>query len=281
MPVRHPTISLPLAGVTLKMVTGCDKVSNPLLNADMWTIGPSEFRMVVDGVATFYARNGNYVEIEPTSGADPKIIRMNLYGDVLVALLHQRNIINFHASSIFYKERGFLLLGETGAGKSSLAASFILHGAGFLSDDLTPLTFCKQQPFIWPVYKTIKLRDDAIHQLKIDRRKTQKAEKGTGKFFFRVKPAVGTTFPLHIILRIQTGDALQTIIREVSSIEGFSLLRSEICSWEMLYGMPETEKAYFNQLVAILRHVRFINVVRPHTYPISKLHSLVVEYLKL
>lgn len=281
MPVRQATISLPLAGITVKMVTGCNEVSNPLLVTQKWTIGPREFRMVVDEVATFYASNGNYLEIAPHPGANKAIIRMYLYGDVLAALLHQRKIINFHASSIFFRERGFLLLGETGAGKSSLAASFILQGAGFLSDDLTPLIFQKQQPLIWPVYKTIKLRDDAIQQLRIDRRKTRNAEEGTGKFFFKVKPAVGKTFPLHIIIRVQTGDVSQTKIREVSSMEGFSLLRSEICSWEMLNGMPETEKAYFNQLVAILRHVRFINAVRPHHYPISELHSQVAEYLKL
>lgn len=281
MQVRHPAISFPLAGVTIKIVTGCKNVSNPLHKTDMWTIGPSEFRMVIDGVATFYASKGNYVELDPNPDADPAIIRMNLYGNVLAALLHQRKIIHFHASSIFYNGKGIMLLGETGAGKSSLAASFILQGADFLSDDLSPLIFHKQQPLIWPIYKTIKLRDDAIHQLKIDRRRTRKAEEGTGKYFFKVKTSVGTTFPLHIILRIQPSDVSQIIIREVSSMEGFPMLRSEICSWEMLFGMPETEKAYFNQLVAILRHTRFINVVRPHYYPISELHNQVAEYLKL
>ena len=50
---------------------------------------------------------------------------------------------------------------------------------------------------------------------------------------------------------------------EPAPAEKFSLLRSEICSWEMLAGMPETEAEYLQQLLHIVEQVRFVRVVRP------------------
>ena len=70
------------------------------------------------GWATFTCSDGLEVEFTVFPGADPEWVQLYLNGQVLVALLHQRKIINFHASSFIYDGRGIMILGETGAGKS-------------------------------------------------------------------------------------------------------------------------------------------------------------------
>ena len=59
------------------------------------------------------------------------------------------------------------------------------------------------------------------------------------------------------------GDVSSTRFYEPSPAEAFAMLRGEICSWEILAGMPETEAAYLQQLVAIIGKVHFVRVVRP------------------
>jgi hypothetical protein len=60
-----------------------------------------------------------------------------------------------------------------------------------------------------------------------------------------------------------------------SPAERFSLLRSEVCSWEILAGMPETEKAYLQQLLAIVEQTKFISIVRPPDIDLHEFHAFV------
>lgn len=277
--LQPPFFSLP--GVTIRVADHCRKVTSPYFVNGKWRIHPDEFEMKVDGVASFFAAQGTEVEICPAPGADPDKINLYLFGDVLAALLHQRKIINFHASSFIHKERGIMVLGETGAGKSSMAASFCLDGARFLSDDLTPIVFDDDFPLIWPVYKTIKLREETLRQLKIDRRKTRRKDPLSGKSFFPVEHAGVNTWPLQSVLLLEKGEVTQPGISLPGPVEAFSLLRSQVCSWEMLRGMPDTEEEYLHQLIDIISHVKVIRVVRPDLIPVSALHAEIETFLKI
>jgi hypothetical protein len=254
-------------------------VEKPFYTGDNWEVNSSEFSMLVPGVGRFYARDGKAVEYSVEAGADPDWVKLYLRGQVLVALLHQRSILSFHASSFILNARGIMVLGETGAGKSSLTASFALKGAGFLTDDLTPVIFKRSKPYIWPLYRNIRLRENTVGQLNINKNKLKEAEAGTGKQYLQVDGANVKDFPLDTILKIEVGEIGEPSFKEPSSSEKFSLLRSEICSWEILAGMPETEAEYLQQLLKIVRKVKIVRVVRPAEIEIAALHTAVRDYL--
>jgi hypothetical protein len=269
-----------ITGINIQQGTSARIVEHPLSSADNWQAGPQEFSMQVPGVGDFYAKEGNYIEYFPAPGADPEWIKLYLNGQVLAALLHQRKILNFHASSFIYKGHGMMLLGEAGSGKSSLTAAFTLNDAGFLSDDFTPVIFKEGIPVIWPVYKSIKIREQTISQLGIVKERLRRAEKGTGKYFLEVYSADVDHYPLDFILKIEVSGTNLPIFSKPEPTEAFTLLRSEICSWEMLAGMPETEAAYLQQLLKILRQVKFVRVVRPVQIETTALHDAVRTYLE-
>ena len=271
--------NFPVSGVDICKVNNSRRVKEAEYSVDNLQVNQNEFSMQVDGVGSFYVCNGNEVEYAPIKGADPDWVNIYLNGQVLAALLHQRKIINFHASSFIYKTHGVMILGETGAGKSSLTAAFTMDNAVFLSDDFTPVIFSEGVPDIWPVYKTIKVRSNTISQLMIDESMTRKAEQGTGKYFFEVVNTGIEKYPLHYIIKIEIGQALLTGFTIPAPAENFALLRSEICSWEILNGMPETEKAYLEQLVEIVKHVEIIKVVRPEEILISDLYRAICDYM--
>jgi hypothetical protein len=272
-------LRFPVKDISLKEADAVPSVREPLFSGDLWQVTNTEFALQVPGVGDFYVRDGRDIIYRTVAGADPEWVKLYLYGQVLVALLHQRKIISFHASSFIHNGRGIMILGETGAGKSSLTVSFALAGSGFLNDDLTPVIFKKSKPFIWPLYRDIKLREDTVSQLGISSEKLREAEAGTGKQYLDVSRANVSNHPLHIIIRIEIGDNHTVEFQEPSHAEKFSLLRSEICSWEILAGMPETEAAYLQQLVKIVEQVKVVRVIRPAAIEIRRFHGTVTNYL--
>jgi hypothetical protein len=274
-------LSYPLRNVTIRQAHKVLRVKDPLKVSDNWQVSQNEFAMQIDGVGDFYVMDGKYVEFSPFMGADPEWVRLHLNGRVMVVLLHQRKILNFHASSFIHDDRGIMLLGETGTGKSSLTASFTMEGAGFLSDDLTPVIFKKSTPYLLPISGSIKIRENTAGQLNINRNKLIAAESGTGKHYLHVNHAGVQEYILNNILKIEIGNNDTTEFYKLQHAEKFSLLRSEICSWEILAGMPETEAEYLQQLLNIVQQVNFVKVVRPFEIEIQVLHSAIADYLRL
>jgi hypothetical protein len=244
-----------------------------------WKAGQHSFQLVVPGTGTFFARDGNLAEYAAEENADPEWIRLYLDSRVLVALLHQRKILNFHAGSFIHEGKGIMICGETGAGKSSLTVSFSLAGSEFLADDLTPVIFRDGRPYIIPMEKEIKLRHNTIDQLKIDNAGLREAESGTGKLYMKMDRSGKAEFPLNIILSISIGAVTRTEFIEPPSYEKFSLLRGEVCLGEMLSFMPETEKAYFGQLLNLVNSIPVIRVIRPAVISIKEFHAEVENFL--
>jgi hypothetical protein len=174
---------------------------------------------------------------------------------------------------------GIMILGSAGTGKSSLTASFTLAGAVFMSDDITPVIFRDEAPLIWPLGSEIRLRDNSVEQLKISSSRLSRGEVWTGKHHLVMEDSGVKDFPLHTVFKIETGECRSPQFPEPSPAEKFSLLRSEVCSWEMLAGMPETEAAYLQQLVEIIERVRFVRVMRPAEIRIAEMHEAVRGYL--
>jgi hypothetical protein len=273
-------ITYPLTGVMLRQVEAVREIKDPLYEGTDCQVSSHEFAMQMAEVGSFYACNGNEVEYAVDPDADEEWVRLCLYGKVLVALLHQRRIINFHASSFVHKGRGVMILGETGAGKSSLTASFTLDGALFLSDDLTPVMLRGHKPYIIPLFPDIKLEDNSIGQLKIGTQQLKKAEAGTGKHYLRIGKANIEEHQLHSIIKIEVGETETPSFFDPDPATKFSLLRSEICSWDILAGMPDTEKDYLHQLLQIAQNINIVRLVRPAGIEITVLHDTIRDYLE-
>lgn len=268
-----------LNDVKVVKVLAAATARSPVFTTESWKVSQNEFSMIVDEVGSFYVRDGCEAQYSPFSGADPDWVRLVLNGQVLVALLHQRKVISFHASSFVFDGLGVMILGESGAGKSSLTASFALEGAGFLTDDITPVVYSDGYPQIWSLQEVIRIRRSTASQLRVDASMLREAEAGTDKQYMKAKHAGVSHHPLDIIIKIEVGETDAPLFDRPSPADRFTFLRSEICMSEMLAGMPETEKSYLLQLLQIVEKVHFVRLIRPSEISIKELHGLVGEYL--
>ncbi|HPQ29765.1 MAG TPA: hypothetical protein PLQ82_14935, partial [Desulfobacteraceae bacterium] len=182
-------------------------------------------------------------------------------------------------SSFVYNGRGVMILGETGAGKSSVTLSFALNDGGFLTDDLTPVVFEGSEPLIMPLGRKVKIRKDTAVELGIDSLQLTEAEAGTGKKYFSIGPVQVNPFPLNLILKTDTGPVDAPVFSTPEPAEKFALLRSEVCSCEILAGMPETEESYLHQILDIVQKVKIFRVTRPEEIRIAEFHEAVRGFL--
>ena len=131
--------SFPLKDVTIKIASEKKLVEFPLFEDGSYCLNQHELSMDVREVAWFYVSGGNFISLVPYPDADEMTIELYLNGSAYGAILHQRKILPLHGSCFSYEGSGVMICGDTGAGKSSLTASFCLDGAEFLTDDVTPL----------------------------------------------------------------------------------------------------------------------------------------------
>jgi hypothetical protein len=80
---------------------------------------------------------------------------------VLSYCLLARGIEPLHATAIVVGERAVAFLGDSGFGKSTLAAAFLQKGYALLTDDVLALEFRGENVWAWPGIARVKLNPDA------------------------------------------------------------------------------------------------------------------------
>ncbi len=273
------TIPFPLEDVEITQVDEISKPEKPLYSGECMTIGASEFSMTVKDVGDFYAGNGTKIEFTSHEKADNASIELFMNGSVYGAILHQRQILPLHGSSFIFDDSGVMFCGDSGAGKSSLTTSFCINGAGFLTDDVTPILFENEQPHIWPKSGKIKLWEDSLQQFKKKKGNLTKIRPEDEKYYFPMGSNQIEAYPLNIILILQvTGDKTVSF-EKVQKVEAFSYLHQEIYRREFLFAMPEAESSYLKQISSICNEASIFRVNRPTSIPISEMREHVEDFL--
>lgn len=271
----------PLPDVIINITTEKKVVENPLYDDGFYRVSQNEFSMEVEGVASFYACNGKVVEICPVEGYDLNALELYLNGSVYGAILHQRQILPLHGSCFNYNGLGIMICGESGAGKSSLTASFCINGAEFLTDDVTPVLLKKGKPLILSLSDRIKLWDNALEQLMLNKVGLAKIDAETEKFYFPIVSSEKDLFPLSLMFVIEIHDNKEVELVEIFGAEKLITVRNEIYRWEYLQGMPENETDYFQKLIIISNQVRITRVKRPEKIHINEMVGSLKKYIHL
>jgi hypothetical protein len=136
-----------------------------LLDHYSWTSGADVYLYWKD-VATFLIRDGKEIIIDAVPGLEERRLRLFLLGAAMAVLLHQRGFLVLHASAVVVNGDGVVFLGGKGWGKSTMAATLLARGHGYLADDVVALSFGHGiGPLITPAFPQLKLWPDAVTSL--------------------------------------------------------------------------------------------------------------------
>jgi len=112
--------------------------------------------------------DGTEVVAHPVEGTDEATIE-HLYINQMVPLaLSRQGKPSFHASVVTVADGSVAFLGKTGMGKSTLAASFALNEAAFLTDDSLLIEEQDHQCLAMPSHASLRLWEDSVDALVCD-----------------------------------------------------------------------------------------------------------------
>jgi len=121
----------------------------------------------IEDVAYYYVEEGKRITVDEI-GENPNdieaVIRLDLLGIVFNLLLSQRSSLLIHGCCLGLGGKCFIVAGETGAGKSTLAATFLKNpDFSLLAEDTCLISFSPQNfPVVQPTLPRIKLLPDAL-----------------------------------------------------------------------------------------------------------------------
>ena len=117
-----------------------------------WFVGKAMYRCRVD-------RNGTiHVLGTPKPGVPLSTVRHHFVDDVMPALLAMEEpCCVFHSAAVVVPEGAVLIAGDSGMGKSTLAASFALNGFAILSDDCVVVDMADGIFVAQPSYPSVRL----------------------------------------------------------------------------------------------------------------------------
>lgn len=107
--------------------------------------------------ATVRIRDGREIVVDPAPGVPSEIIRHLVLGPAFNHLLHQRQYLVLHASTVVVDGVAVAFLGASGDGKTTTAAAFLRAGHRILSDDVAAVVPGTDPPQVRNGYPSIKL----------------------------------------------------------------------------------------------------------------------------
>lgn len=109
-------------------------------------------------VGTFHLPDPGTITVEPVPGVDLRMLALFLSNIIFAVLFYLRGLLVYHGSVVALdQQRAIALVGESGAGKSSLAA--LLHNRGHtcLADDVAVVTPLTNRITVMPAFPMLKL----------------------------------------------------------------------------------------------------------------------------
>lgn len=109
--------------------------------------------------------SGDAVIAHPAEGGDDVTVEHLYINQVVPLALSRQGLPAFHASVVTVSSGAVAFLGNSGMGKSTLAASFALEGAAFLTDDSLLIEETNGGCSALPSHASLRLWEDSVEAL--------------------------------------------------------------------------------------------------------------------
>lgn len=259
------------AEVAIRLGKVPDELPDATKRTAQFEVAPGRLRLEISGVASFLVSHGNEILIEPAAGAEESEIRVFLLGSAMGALLQQRGFLPLHASAVESRGRAVLFAGDSGLGKSTLAAAFHAAGHRVVADDVTAVRVGDDGvPVAYPAYPELKLWADALDKLGLDAAGLPMPRPQVDKSRLPVDD-FGAADPLPItdIYLLEVGED-EPVIEPIAGMSKLDALARNTYRGCFLEGSG-IKQAHFRLSVALARHARLARVVRPRAFRLDEL----------
>ncbi|RPH33337.1 MAG: hypothetical protein EHM93_05145 [Bacteroidales bacterium] len=253
------------ADVTIILGKTPQTLSNPIFSGVRFQTNGHEFLLAVDGIARYYAENGNSITIDVFPNADISDVRLFLLGSAMGAIIHQRGLLPFHGSSVKIGNTAIILSGVSGAGKSTLAAAFQQKGYHILSDDVSVVSFSSEGlPIVFPGFPQMKLWADSILKLGENPSNYTRTRNRLEKHNVPINSSFwDQPLPLKQIYIIVSSNLGVLKIEPIKGIEKFSMLKTHTYRFNFVAG-KQMQATHFKTFDSLAKSIDVFRLTRPN-----------------
>lgn len=184
----------------------------------------SQYYLGIPGIGRYLVTEGREIVVSPDADALPLDVRGYLLGAIFVVLCQQRGLLPLHASALSGHQGVVAFLGHSGQGKSSLAAHLAQRGFTVLADDVCLIDPAQADgTMVIPNAPWLKLWRNSLENLGRPAEGLARVFSDDDKYRLPLAPALQPE-PIRTLMFLETGDAAETRIEEVSPAAAIPLL---------------------------------------------------------
>jgi hypothetical protein len=225
---------------------------------------PSQYLLNIQGVARYLVTAGREIVVELAAAALALDVRGYLLGSVFVVLCQQRGLLPLHASAIAGKSGVVAFLGNSGQGKSTLAAHLAQRGFRVLSDDVCLIDATESSAaIVIPAAPWLKLWRSSLESLGREVEGLDRVFSEDDKYRMPLAPIL-TPEPISKLVFLEANDisSVTTRIEEVPRVQAIPLLMN-LTHHSYLLEPTGQQEQNFLRCGRVLSQARAYRLLRP------------------
>ena len=233
----------------------------------LWQAAGDRFQIDVPDTARFRVECGRRITIQPAPGCTDQSLAQILRMTPLAALLYQRGLLALHAAVVAPPpeeggvQRAVLLAGDSGAGKSVLAAALLCQGWSLLSDDLAILGLGEDRTICaWPLPGPLALWPLSAQKLGLQA--PNPAEPNERVWIDFTTSVHNGPLPLAQIYTLAVSNVDRVEVRPIASLERFAVLGNLTYHSHIADALLD-RKVYLNLATQVVRSAALRRLTRP------------------
>jgi len=216
-------------------------------------------------IAKFHIKDGKTIIIDPSKESlkNWPSVELYLFGSIIGVILTQRSLFAFHSNAVLINNKGVLIAGDSGAGKSTTAAIFQQQGYYVLCDDIVVVN---EDLHINGDFPKIKLWKDSLEKLNIYNSNLEPVATQEGKFHYPLTHKNNnhsSKIEICAFYILSTSTRVNTIeIEQVKGVNQFQVLLSNTYRSELVSGLG-IQKYHMDICSQLARKIPIIRIQRP------------------
>lgn len=226
----------------------------------------NDMLFTIKDVARYHIIDGNRILVDKFHESDEIKVKTYLLGSAFGMLLMQRGIVAIHGGCVSKDNKPLIIVGESGAGKSTMVNKLIRDGYKFIADDISAINV-EKGIVIEPSFPQQKLCEDIIENNNLDSNKYKKVVDGRNKYLVPVDKDIflNTENEVSNLVEIVVDDVDNVSIEK---LQGASCLKSIINNiyraW--VFEFTGMSREYFMKCMKISSKVNYYKITRPKKY---------------
>ena len=225
---------------------------------------PGSVRFGMPGVAKLLVNEGRHILVEPHPDGSQQALNLLLMGTASALLLLQRGVLPLHASGILTPRGAALIVGHSGAGKSTALGALLRRGYPMVCDDLAAIRFDQAgAPQVCPGVPLYKLWADSAEALGVATGNLPRVRDELSKFMVSTDlQLIERPVPIYAVYQLSAENVSEPRIEPKRDAKKFNVLLDH--TWQKLTvkGLGLQAK-HFHQATLLANAVRVLALRRP------------------